>query len=93
MTPAGQPNKRLYQTAVCLSVQPLVSRDRWGQESGPIGARTTGRKGSKCAVPASRRECPLFYKAAVAAARRKDSATSDGAAGFGLLHLDPRIVR
>lgn len=28
MNPAGQPNKRLYQTAVCLSVQPLVSRDR-----------------------------------------------------------------
>jgi hypothetical protein len=31
MNPAGQPNKRLYQTAMCLSVQPLVSSDRWGQ--------------------------------------------------------------
>jgi hypothetical protein len=49
--------------------------------------------GSKFAVPASRRECPLFSKAAVAAARRMDSATCDGAAGFGLLRLDPSIVR
>jgi hypothetical protein len=28
MNPAGQPNKRLYQAAVCLSVQPQVSRDQ-----------------------------------------------------------------